>query len=125
MSLNCDLCGGQVVPNGDDGVCSNCGLTYDSQWIRQRYVNPPAAPVVYSELDELNAEINFKSAKPKTKTKNFSWTVPVFALCAVGALAAGWFADEDPALSLGLFAGSAAVTVFTIFLIKIMNRDKN
>lgn len=111
MSLNCDLCGGQVTAQGDGAVCPHCGMTYDNQWLRQRYVNPPAAPLTPY------------TPPPKKKKRNFTWAAVVFAVCAFLAFIAGFISDEDPVVSLGLFGFCALAVTVTIFIIKILNKD--
>lgn len=129
MNMTCDLCGGPVLPEGDRGVCSQCGLTYDAQWVRQRYVNPPVAPATSFTPPPVAPTIPFAPpTEPSTpapqskKKKSFKWSGVVFALCGIGVFAAGWMADEDPMFSLGMFGACAAVTVITIGIIAALGK---
>jgi len=117
MNMTCDLCGGQVVPSGEGGVCSQCGLAYDAQWIRQRYVNPPMAPTEFI----IPPAAPTKPSTP-SKKRSFKWAGVVFALSGIGAFAAGWMVDEDPMFSLGLFGLCAAATLITIGIIAVFGK---
>lgn len=128
MNMTCDLCGGPVLPEGDRGVCSQCGLTYDAQWVRQRYVNPPVAPATSFTPPPVAPTIPFTPPTPAVpapqtkKKRSFKWAGVVFALCGIGVFAAGWMADEDPMFSLGMFGACAAVTVITIGIIAALGK---
>ena len=108
MSMYCELCGGQVIPNGEGGICTNCGITYDAQWMEQHQAAPttqdfPAQPA------------NKPVAVPK-------WAIAAFVFSGLGALGAGWMADENPALSLECMVGSALIAVVTILILAKKNK---